>query len=204
MSTSEKSGYHHGDLRAALLVTAMRMLEAGESFSLRALAREAGVSPAAPYRHFADRDALEIALAAQGLRDLRQELVTSGLTMTKPSDLGEMAVLYVDFARRRPALFRLMYGNPCKDGEDERSQAAAEIHALLLGVAQNLFPDADAEALASGGWALAHGLACLHLEGKIPSVLPEQVDEHVRTCFNAMLTLQAPKPARRAARQATA
>jgi AcrR family transcriptional regulator len=172
-----------------MLDAAMRMLEAGEVFSLRALARESGVSPAAPYRHFADREALETALAAQGLRDLKQELMAGGLSMSSPADLGELAVLYVDFARRRPALFRLMYGNACSVEGDERTAAAAEIHALLVAVAQVLFPDSDPEALASAGWALAHGLACLHLEGKIPSVPPEKVDDHVRACFDAILTL---------------
>ncbi len=65
VSTSLRSGYHHGDLRATLLSTAMRMLEDGEQFSLRAVAREAGVSPTAPDRHFTDRDALESALATR-------------------------------------------------------------------------------------------------------------------------------------------
>ena len=74
MTAPTKSSYHHGDLRTALLTTAMGMLERGEPFSIRAVAREAGVSPTAPYRHFPDRDALESALAAQGLRDLKADL----------------------------------------------------------------------------------------------------------------------------------
>jgi len=51
-TTTTRSTYHHGDLRAALVAAGLAMLEAGEPFSLRALARQAGVSPTAPYRHF--------------------------------------------------------------------------------------------------------------------------------------------------------
>ena len=71
MTAETRSGYHHGDLRAALLANASEMLESGESFSMRALAKRAGVSAAAPYRHFDDREALESALAVEGFDGLR-------------------------------------------------------------------------------------------------------------------------------------
>lgn len=187
MSTSTKSGYHHGDLRASLLETAMRMLEAGEPFSLRALAREAGVSPTAPYRHFTDRDALESALAAQGLRDLRADLTEGRALPASPEDLAELAVAYVEFALRRPALFRLMFGNACDEGNDERGRAAAEIHELLQVAMTQVFPSVDAEALASAGWGLAHGLAYLHLDGKLAAIPHKLVPDHVRSAFSAIL-----------------
>jgi AcrR family transcriptional regulator len=91
----------------------MRMLEAGEPFSMRAIAREVGVSATAPYRHFADREALESALAAQGLRDLKADLTDGRELPSTSADLAEFAVAYVEFALRRPALFRLMFGNEC-------------------------------------------------------------------------------------------
>ncbi len=75
MSTSEKPRYHHGDLRAALLGAAMELLEEDDGgLSLRAAARRAGVSATAPYRHFADKEALESELAAQGFADLGRRL----------------------------------------------------------------------------------------------------------------------------------
>ncbi|MGK8491621.1 TetR/AcrR family transcriptional regulator [Nocardia asiatica] len=191
MSTSVKSGYHHGDLRASLLAVAMRMLEAGEPFSLRAIAREAGVSPTAPYRHFADRDALESALAAQGLRDLKADLTDGRELPASAADLGEFAVAYVEFALRRPALFRLMFGNACDEGSEERVRAAGEIHDLLqLGMRQ-VFPDGDAEALASAGWGLAHGLAYLHLDGKLSAQSSGEVADRVRAAFAAILSVGA-------------
>ncbi|SDL23526.1 transcriptional regulator, TetR family [Nocardioides sp. YR527] len=191
MSTSEKSGYHHGDLRASLLTAAMRMLEEGEPFSLRALAREAGVSPTAPYRHFKDRDALESALAAQGLRDLKADLTEGRELPASAADLGELAVAYVEFALRRPALFRVMFGNACDTGSAERVEAAAEIHDLLAVAMTRVFPDVDADALASAGWALAHGMAYLYMDGKLQAGSTEEIGERVRAAFAAILAASA-------------
>lgn len=191
MSTSAKSGYHHGDLRTTLLATAMAMLEAGEPFSLRAVAREAGVSATAPYRHFSDRDALESALAEQGLRDLKQDLIEGRALPSSPGELGELAVVYVEFALRRPALFRLMFGNACDVGNTSRAAAAAEIHELLGLAMTRVFPTSNATDLASAGWALAHGLACLHLDGKLSAGSADEVADRVRTAFDAILSARA-------------
>lgn len=191
MSTSEKSGYHHGDLRASLLTAAMRMLEDGEPFSLRALAREAGVSPTAPYRHFKDRDALESALAAQGLRDLKADLTNGRALPDSAADLGEFAVAYVEFALRRPALFRVMFGNACDTGSEERVRAAAEIHELLALAMTRVFPDVDGGALASAGWALAHGMAYLYMDGKLQAQSTDEVGDRVRAAFAAILAARA-------------
>lgn len=190
MSTSVKRGYHHGDLRASLLAAAMGLLEAGQPFSLRAVAREAGVSPTAPYRHFADRDALESALAAQGLRDLKADLTDGRDVPQTPGDLAELAVGYVGFALRRPALFGLMFGNECDTDNADRVQAAEEIHQLLeLGMSQ-VFETDDPQALASAGWALAHGLASLYSDGKLHADSDEQIAEHVRAAFAAFVAAQ--------------
>ncbi|KFU76588.1 regulatory protein, tetR family [Amycolatopsis lurida] len=190
MSTSTKSGYHHGDLRASLLATAMRMLEAGEQFSLRAVAREAGVSATAPYRHFADRDALESALAAQGLRDLKEDLTHGRELPASVAELAELAVAYVGFALRRPALFRLMFGNACDTGSEERVQAAADIHDLLREAMAHVFPE-PSDALASAGWGLAHGLAYLFLDGKLQVESDDEIAEQVRAAFTAILAARS-------------
>ncbi len=191
MSTSEKSGYHHGDLRAALLSTAMEMLEAGEAFSLRGVARGAGVSPTAPYRHFADRDALESALAVEGFRDLLADLVGDGGLPASLPDLAEFAVTYVAFALRRPALFRVMFGKPCDSADDERVKAADALHQLMADALDKVFPAADASALASAGWGLAHGLACLYLDGKLQADSEGEVAERVRGAFLAITSVGA-------------
>lgn len=186
-----KQSYHHGDLRAALLESAMEMLEQGEPFSLRAVARRAGVSPTAPYRHFADREAIESALATQGLKDLMADLLAAGSAPSTPDELGDFAVAYVHFALRRPALFKLMFGQECDVENDQRVQAAAELHEMLAVVMQGVFPGQDAEALAAGGWALAHGLAFLHLDGKLKASSDEELDARVRSAFRALLSAGA-------------
>lgn len=191
MSTSAKSGYHHGDLRATLLAAAMSMLEAGEPISMRAIAREAGVTSAAPYRHFRDRDTLESALAAQGLRDLKAALAEGRDLPASAKDLAELAVAYVEFALRRPELFRLMFGNACDEGNEDRVQAAAEIHELLRLAMTQVFPDADAEPLASACWAFAHGMAYLFMDGKLSASSSDKVADHVRASFVAMLAVRA-------------
>ncbi|MFF4083521.1 TetR/AcrR family transcriptional regulator [Streptomyces sp. NPDC001777] len=191
MSTSEKSGYHHGDLRAALLSSAMEMLEGGEPFSLRAVARRAGVSPTAPYRHFKDRDALESALAVEGFRDLLADLGGGRDLPASLPDLAEFAVAYVAFALRRPALFRVMFGKPCDDADDERVKAADALHELLADALDRVFPDADAPALATAGWGLAHGLTCLYLDGKLQAASGEEVADRVRGAFLAITTVGA-------------
>jgi len=189
VSTSESGGYHHGDLRAALLTTAMQMLENGEAFSLRAVARNAGVSPTAPYRHFADRDALESALAAEGFRDLLAELSDGRDHPSSPAELAELGVAYVAFALRRPALFRLMFGKACDDADDERVKAADALHELLAAALADIRPGADSPMLATAGWSLAHGLACLHLDGKLTADSPEEVAGRVRGAFRAITSL---------------
>lgn len=194
MSTLTRGTYHHGDLRATLLTTAMQMLEEGDAFSLRALARRAGVSPTAPYRHFADRDALESALAAEGFRDLKSDLVAKRDLPTTASDLVELGVAYVEFALRRPALFRLMFGNQCDDSNDQRVRAAAELHDLLALALTRVFPDTDTGALALACWGLVHGLACLHLDGKLPASPSDEVAERVRASFTAVLSIPTDPP----------
>ncbi|MFT3888407.1 MAG: TetR/AcrR family transcriptional regulator [Arachnia sp.] len=186
MNAVPRSSYHHGDLRAELIDAALAMLEAGEPFSLRALARRAGVSPAAPYRHFADREALESALAVHGLRELMSDLTAGRQRPTSAAGVGELAVGYVRFALRRPALFRLMFGQACDDQNDERVRAAAALHDYLAVVMSRVFPGSDPVALATAGWALAHGLAFLHVDGKLAADDPAVIDQRVRTTFAAV------------------
>lgn len=180
MSTSVKS-YHHGDLRAALLAAAIESLEAGEAFSLRAVARRAGVSPAAPYRHFTDRQALDSAVAVEGFKDLgddlRRALETQAAPVNSVEVIAGLGVAYVSFALRRPAVFRLMFGNECDDADSARVRASGELRVLMNQVIERLFPDADAPPLATALWSLAHGLAFLHLDGKLR---PEPADEVAR------------------------
>ncbi|MCI2185384.1 TetR/AcrR family transcriptional regulator [Bifidobacterium tibiigranuli] len=173
-------------MRETLIRSALQMLESGEPFSLRALARDAGVSTAAPYRHFADREELESALAVHGLQELMRDLTADREPPATAEDIGEVAVRYVRFAMRRPALFHLMFGQPCDDQNDERVRAAAALRDYLREVMARVFPQSEPDALATAGWSLAHGLAFLHLDGKLPNTDPDEIDKRVRSAFAAV------------------
>src|SRR5271157_6262834 len=109
-----KDHYHHGALKEALLAEAMRDLETEglEGVSLRRLAESAGVSKTAPYRHFADKRDLLVAIAADGFRLLAEKLESAGSTPAGGSDtldgIRSLFRAYMAFARARPALYRLM------------------------------------------------------------------------------------------------
>lgn len=185
-----KPAYHHGDLRAALLRAALELLEEdGESdLSLRAVARRAGVSAAAPYRHYADREALVSAVAAVGYRELARRLATAHPAPSTPDEIAGVAFAYVRFALDRPALFRTMFGEPCDHDDDERVAAVAAVAQYVRATAERSFPRADPDALATAIWALVHGLAFLHLDGKLDTRSPAAVEERVTAAVGALLT----------------
>jgi AcrR family transcriptional regulator len=185
-----KATYHHGNLRAALIRAAMELLEegGGTALSLRAVARRAGVSPAAPYRHYANREALVSAVAAVGYRELGERLAAAHPSPSTPEQLAGVAVAYVQFALERPALFRIMFGEPCDRDNDERAAATAAVSAYVRSIAQRTFPEADAAALATAIWALVHGLAFLYLDGKLDAPTPSAVADRVTAAVLALFT----------------
>jgi AcrR family transcriptional regulator len=162
MSTSHrrKAAYHHGDLRPALLRAAEEVVKKQglEALTLRDVARRAGVSHTAPYRHFKDRKALLAALAEDGFRALGKALEgTSG------SEMGEA---YVRFGLAHPARFRLMFGGRLQlshhPGLREASGRAYDALLQAVSARQDL---PDPEIAAAAAWSLVHGLANLLLDG---------------------------------------
>lgn len=153
------STYHHGELRSAVLRAAGKVLEKEglTALSLRDLARRAGVSHNAPYRHFPDRDALLAALAAEGFQNL-------GDAMRGQSG-KEMGEAYVRFALDHPQRFRLMFGGAVSlsKSPELRQAASATYGALVKAFADHPRP----EVAAAAAWALVHGLAHLKLDGHL-------------------------------------
>ncbi|HZV73156.1 MAG TPA: TetR/AcrR family transcriptional regulator [Conexibacter sp.] len=188
--SASKATYHHGDLRATCVRAAMELLDEGgeTALSLRAVARRAGVSPAAPYRHYADREALVSAVAAVGYRELAERLAGAHPSPSTPEQLASVAVAYVQFALERPALFRIMFGEPCDRDNDERVAATAAVSLYVREIVHRSFPQADAEALATAIWALVHGLAFLHLDRKLDASSPSAVADRVTAAIQALLT----------------
>jgi hypothetical protein len=102
--------------------------------------------------------------------------------------LASVAIAYVQFALERPALFRIMFGEPCDRDNDERVAATTAVSAYVRSIAQRTFPQADAEALATAIWALVHGLAFLYLDGKLDTPTPQVVADRVTGAIHALLT----------------
>jgi AcrR family transcriptional regulator len=186
---SSSARYHHGDLRAACLRAAQQLLEedGAAGLSVRAVARRAGVSPGAPYRHYADRDALVSAVAAEGYRELAGYLGDAHPSPSTPDDLAAVAVAYVRFALEHPALFRMMFGEPCDSDSTERVAATTAIAEYVGALVRRAFPSADPDALSTAVWAVVHGLAFLHLDGKLDTSTPEVVADRVRSAIHALL-----------------
>ena len=169
MSTSSpETGYHHGDLKRALLEAALEMLdqEGADGVGLRELARKVGVSPAAPYRHFRSRQALLEAVATEGFRRFSAMMAAKEADLPEAEQLPAMAEAYVRFALVQPALFRLMFSPQLK--RDERpglSMAADTAFDTLRHVVGGDVQQGRIKALAA--WAKVHGLAVLLLDGQI-------------------------------------
>lgn len=160
-------GARRGGLREALVQAGIAGLEAPEAaeLSLRGLARAVGVSPAAAYRHFADKDALLAAIAEHGFADLAAGFPPpGGAARARLLAIGEA---YLDFAAARPAMFALMFSAAVPPGAAAPGAAAAH-DALTAAVADVV--GADHPALAACTlrlWALVHGLAVLAGAGRI-------------------------------------
>jgi AcrR family transcriptional regulator len=174
--------YHHGDLRAALLAAAeAELAERGvEGFSLRSVAKRAGVSHAAPAHHFRDVQGLLTALAAEGFRQfLAAQAAREAVAAPDPTaQLVAAGLGYIDFALARPTLFRLLWQSerPNFDDSDLGAAARAAYQHLVDQVAAAGGRQTEDEATI---WALAHGLADLLASGRLKTVgsLPQPARE---------------------------
>jgi AcrR family transcriptional regulator len=177
MATKAKRPYHHGDLRVALIRAALTLIaEHGiQGLALSDAARLAGVSVAAPYRHFKDREALLAEIAAEGFVIFRDALArASERTRTdKARRLVEMGVAYVEFALQHPAHFKVMWESGlCKADYPEVHQTAYQAYQLLEAAAMDLLPAPHAgRALVNAAWSLVHGYATLTLDGELDTKL---------------------------------
>ncbi|MGV0759488.1 TetR/AcrR family transcriptional regulator [Tistrella mobilis] len=159
----QSHGYHHGDLKPVLIAAARRLVEADghDRLSLREVARQAGVSAMAPYRHVENREALLAELAAQGFRELGAALKAAADQGVDPRSRSlAQAQAYVGFACANPGLFRLMVG-PLDPAQKQLIAADAEA-AHAMGATPDIDPD-----LARARWALVHGLSMLIIDGRL-------------------------------------
>ena len=182
--------YHHGDLRNALLEAARSILEEDDlsELSLRAVARRAGVSHAAPYRHFPNHEALLVELAMEGFAELRQEIATAVTAPDVESDrIAKIGAAYMRFVARRPALASLMFG-PQLPNRDLFPKLGDMADAVGTEIGTALHDSA----LGLAVWAAVHGLAMLILRNVVDlgqrksglDVLPSRAEIILRSLFS--------------------
>ena len=178
-SPAKKRAYHHGDLRRALLDASLALIveQGAQAFTLREAARRAGVSQAAPYRHFADKDTLLAAIAEEGFRRL-----TARMREEKADAAGELASVglgYLLFAAENPAHYRVMFGGSAHAATAKNAlppslqQAGDESFAVLTDAiraaqAAGQVRAGDVDELALFSWSVVHGFALLVIDGVVP------------------------------------
>ncbi|MGB7487304.1 MAG: TetR/AcrR family transcriptional regulator [Phormidesmis sp.] len=194
-----KETYHHGDLRRALLDAALVLLQTkdAKSLSLREVAREAGVSHTAPYRHFADKAALMAAIAQEGFVEFGNYLQAAVTAAeAKPTEsLLATGVAYVRYALDHPTHFRVMFSHfPADEPPESRlCQVSKSTFQILVdiiaaGQAAGLMRAGDPQFIALGKWSLVHGLAMLLLDGMLPKEEEEQAIELAQALIQENLT----------------
>ena len=183
--------YHHGDLRAALLAAAeAELTEKGvEGFSLRSVAKRAGVSHAAPAHHFGDTGGLLTALAAEGFTRFQDTLDAREVGAVDAHDRAVRAGLgYLEFALARPALFRLIFSSARPDfASADLIAAANRAYDHLVGLVTSLGGgEMDVIAL----WATSHGIADLSAGQKMRTLQgksPEDKEAMIRAVLSRCL-----------------
>lgn len=182
-------GYHHGDLRNGLLEAARTILEEESlaALTLRAVARKAGVSHAAPYRHFPNHEALLVELSIEGFDELREAIADAAkATGTESDKIATIGAAYMRFVAQRPALARLMFGGQLPN-RDQFPTLGLKADAIGEEIGKALHDDA----LGLAVWASMHGLAMLVLENVIDlgqrrsglHVLPARSEIILRSLF---------------------
>jgi AcrR family transcriptional regulator len=159
--------YHHGDLKAVIVAKAATLVaeRGADGISLRELAREAGVSHAAPAHHFADRRGLFTAVAAEGWR-----MLADALAAARP-DFIDAALAYVRFALHHPGHYAVMFDRSLVNPDDPELKAAQDAAGAELAQGVGTLKDprakADPPSAALAAWSLVHGYAMLRLNEAI-------------------------------------
>jgi len=172
----------HDDVRGAVLAAAVRLIAEGglAKLSMREVARAAGVSHQAPYHYFEDRESILAALCEDGFNILGERLSKSRDPNSTPIvRFTSLARVYVEFAFDHPAMFRLMFRPDMVDMQrfpDAQACGDRAFNELIAAVQDcidaGFFPGRSQQGLVVLGWSLAHGLACLLLDGPLAMKLP--------------------------------
>ena len=203
--TDRGKPYHHGDLRAALIQAGLAILaeEGMQALSLRAAARRAGVSHAAPYRHFADKEALLAAIAEEGFNVLATDVgaARARFPASPREQLEESAWAYVRFALAHPDHLRVMFGgqieNPraypgLRDAGGRAFNILVEI--IRAGQDDRVVNAGDVRLLALLAWTQVHGLSLLLIGHQVPSDVSAAHDDEQLARMCSRLFYQGLEP----------
>jgi AcrR family transcriptional regulator len=172
----DRKPYHHGDLRDALLKASLDLIrEAGvRQFTLREVARRAGVSHAAPYRHFRDKAELLAAIAQDGFDRLTAAMRSAAAKAQDPfGRLQNAGVAYIEFAQDQPEHFSVMFTVDLKENRHPSAKAAAdrcfaELVTLVTACQHARLPNGPPpKTFALIAWTQVHGIAELALRGQL-------------------------------------
>lgn len=185
---ARRDSYHHGDLKRALTSAALSLVsEKGpKGFTLTEAARRAGVSAAAPYRHFTDKAALLAAVAEQGFRELHAELAAAAGAAPDPrARVTELGRAYVRWAVAHPDHYRVMFGAEVSQADHPDLAVAGErafgdlLDAITACQQAGVVAAQDPRTLAAPLWSLVHGVASLAIGGELHAVGIEQDPEAI-------------------------
>jgi AcrR family transcriptional regulator len=179
--TADRVGYHHGDLRRTLVRIARdQIAESGaQAMSLASLARLAGVSQPAPYRHFADRNELLEAVTTEGFEEFTAALTAAAAAGGREGAIKAMALAYVAFGEANIELYRLMFASrlvPEAGTGGALDTAAVEAFRRLREALSPTTPADRIQGEAQLIWAQLHGLVMLKADGHIRRPLAELVE----------------------------
>lgn len=180
-AAAPRDSYHHGDLKRALTSAALSLVaEKGpKGFTLTEAARRAGVSAAAPYRHFADKAELLATVAEQGFGDLHAALLAAADGASDPkARVVELGRAYVRWGVAHPDHYRVMFGSEISKADHPALAVAADrAFGDLLDAIAGLADGQDPRVVAAPLWALVHGVASLAIGGELSAVGIEQDPE---------------------------
>lgn len=176
---NQSQSYHHGNLRRVLIDTAVEIIseQGPEDLSLRKIAKRAGVSHAAPYRHFKDKNAILAAVARQGFNMMLRQ-TEERIAGNRGNELDHFAICglsYIDFAISYPSHYRVMFGTRAENSyfSDEFKPESIPVFKLLADIIvtcqeKALLKEGDPHEMALAAWSIVHGFAMLRIDHHIP------------------------------------
>jgi len=175
---NKSQSYHHGNLRRVLIDTAVEFIseQGAKNLSLRKIAKMAGVSHAAPYRHFKDKNAILGAVAKEGF-DMMLKKTQERIDRSRGNELDHFAISglsYIDFAVNYPAHYRVMFGTRLENSyfSDELKPESIPVFKLLKDIIivcqeKGLLKAGDPHEMAMAAWSIVHGFAMLRIDHHI-------------------------------------